>query len=135
MDLYSTESKKIISLVQDWINYPEHELEATFGINGEVDSTTFLQIAQRLRVKGFDVIPQDDRLSIITPDHIRLSLQGLGVLQQYCKDDKLTGKPFTAMIKDRTSQESNVDLQEYNVRIKARREIPLSQDDLAYEIF
>jgi SAM-dependent methyltransferase len=129
MDLYSTESKKIISLVQDWINYPEHELEATFGINGEVDSTTFLQIAQRLRVKGFDVIPQDDRLSIITPDHIRLSLQGLGVLQQYCKDDKLTGKPFTAMIKDRTSQESNVDLQEYNVRVKARREVPLSQDD------
>lgn len=129
MDLYSNESKHIDNLVQNWINYPENELEATFGVGGEVDSTTFLNIAQRLRVKGFDVIPQDDRLSIITQNHIRLSLQGLGVLQQYCRDDKLVGKPFTAMIKDRTSQDDNIDLKEYSVRIKSRREIPLSRDD------
>ncbi len=129
MDLQSIESKQVISLVQEWINYPEQELEATFGIGGQVDSTTFLQIAQRLRIKNFELIPQDDRLSIITPNHVRLSLQGLGVLQQYCKDDKLAGKPFTAMIKDRTSKESNVDLKEYNVRIKSRREVNLSRDD------
>ncbi len=129
MDLYSTESKQISNLVLDWSKHPEQELEATFGVGGKVDSTTFLQIAQRLRIKGFEVIPQDDRLSIITPNHIRLSLQGLGVLQAYCRDDKLQGKPFTAMIKDRTSQDSNVDLKEYNVRIKSRREIELSRDD------
>lgn len=129
MDLYSIETKQISSLVQDWSKRPEQELEATFGIGGQVDSTTFLQIAQRLRIKGFEVIPQDDRLSIITPNHIRLSLQGLGVLQSYCRDDKLQGKPFTAMIKDRTSSDANVDLKEYNVRIKSRREINLSRDD------
>jgi len=129
MDLYSTESKQISGLVQDWSKRLEQELEATFGVGGQVDSTTFLQIAQRLRIKGFEVMPQDDRLSIITPNHIRLSLQGLGVLQSYCRDDKLQGKPFTAMIKDRTSYESNVDLKEYNVRIKSRREINLSRDD------
>ncbi len=129
MDLQSVESKQIIALVQEWINHSEQELEATFGIGGQVDSTTFLQIAQRLRIKNFELIPQDDRLSIITPKHVRLSLQGLGVLQQYCKDDKLAGKPFTAMIKDRTSKESTIDLKEYNVRIKSRREINLSRDD------
>jgi SAM-dependent methyltransferase len=129
MDLYSIETKQISNLVQDWSNRPEQELEATFGIGGQVDSTTFLQIAQRLRIKGFEVIPQDDRLSIITPNHIRLSLQGLGVLQSYCKDDKLQGKPFTAMIKDRTSNDSTIDLKEYNVRIKSRREINLSRED------
>ncbi len=129
MDLYSTESKQLSALIQDWSKRPEQELEATFGVGGQVDSTTFLQIAQRLRIKGFEVIPQDDRLSIITPNHIRLSLQGLGVLQSYCRDDKLEGKPFSAMIKDRTSAESNVDLKEYDVRIKSRREINLSRDD------
>ncbi len=110
MDLRSTESKQIIALLQEWVNYPEQELEATFGIGGQVDSTTFLQIAQRLRIKNFELIPQDDRLSIITPNHVRLSLQGLGVLQQYCKDDKLVGKPFTAITKDKTSKERIVDL-------------------------
>jgi iron complex outermembrane receptor protein len=55
MDLYSTESKRIIALVQDRFNREEQELEATFGAKGVVDPTTFLQIAQRLRVKGFEV--------------------------------------------------------------------------------
>jgi hypothetical protein len=87
MDLFSAEAKKIKALVQDWINRPEQELEATFGLNGTVDSNTFLQIAQRLRTKGFEPIPQDDRLSILTPYHFRLSLQGLGVLIKYCEDD------------------------------------------------
>ncbi len=129
MDLFSAEAKKIKALVQDWINRPEQELEATFGLNGTVDSNTFLQIAQRLRTKGFEPIPQDDRLSILTPNHVRLSLQGLGVLRKYCEDDKLTGTPFTAIIKDRTSQDSTIDIEEYNVRIKSRREIPLSRND------
>lgn len=129
MELYSAESKRLHTLIQEWINRPEQELECTFGVNGTVDSTTFLQIAQRLRMKGYEPMPQDDRLSIITPNHIRMSLQGLGVLQQYCKDDKLQGKPYTAIIKDRTSKDSNIDLEEYDVRIKSRRELPLAQDD------
>jgi SAM-dependent methyltransferase len=129
MDLYAAESKKIQSLIQDWISHPEQELEATFGAGGAVDATTFLNIAQRLRAKGYEPLPQDDRLSIITPNQIRLSLQGLGVLQGYCRDNILKGKPYTAMIKDRTSKDSNVDLEEYECRIKSRREINLSPDD------
>lgn len=129
MDLYAAESAKIKTLVQDWLDHPEHELEATFGTDGVVDATTFLGIAQRLRSKGYEALPQDDRLSILTKKNIRLSLEGLGVLQTYCRDDKLAGRPFTAMIKDRSSLEANVDLEEYGCRIKSRREIPLSQTD------
>jgi hypothetical protein len=129
MDLYSAESKKIQTLVQDWLSHPEQELEATFGVGGVVDSTTFLNIAQRLRTKGYEPLPQDDRLSILTQNHIRLSLHGLGVLQGYCRDNVLAGKPYTAMIKDRTSSESNLDLEEYTCRIKSRREISLKTDD------
>lgn len=129
MDLYSAESKKIQTLVQDWSSHPEQELEATFGAGGVVDATTFLNIAQRLRAKGYEPLPQDDRMSILTPNHIRLSLQGLGVLQNYCQTNSLGGKPYTAMIKDRSSLESQIDLEEYQCRIKSRREIALSADD------
>jgi SAM-dependent methyltransferase len=129
MDITSDQSKLINKFIQDWFKDKKLELETTFGAGGVVDSTTFLQIAQRLRNKGFEVIPQDDRLSIITPNHIRLSLQGLGVLQQYCKDDVLQGKAFTAMFKDRAFPDSNIDLKEYDIRFKIRREEELSQND------
>jgi mRNA (guanine-N7-)-methyltransferase len=129
MDLTSDQFKLISKFVQDWFKDKKLELETTFGVGGVVDSTTFLQIAQRLRNKGFEVIPQDDRLSIITPSHIRLSLLGLGVLQQYCKDDILEGKNFNAMFKDRAFPDSNIDLKEYDIRFKVRREEELSQDD------
>jgi hypothetical protein len=99
MDLTSDQSKLITKFVQDWFKDKKLELETTFGVGGVVDSTTFLQIAQRLRNKGFEVIPQDDRLSIITPNHIRLSLLGLGVLQQYCKDDTLEENPLARCLK------------------------------------
>lgn len=129
MDLTSDQSKLVTKFVQDWFKDKKLELETTFGVGGVVDSTTFLQIAQRLRNKGFEVIPQDDRLSIITPSHIRLSLLGLGVLQQYCKDDTLEGKAYSAMFKDRAFPDSNIDLKEYDIRFKVRREEELSQDD------
>ena len=129
MDLTSDQFKLVTKFIQDWFKDKKLELETTFGQGGVVDSTTFLQIAQRLRNKGFEVIPQDDRLSIITPSHIRLSLLGLGVLQQYCKDDTLEGKAFSAMFKDRAFPDSNIDLKEYNIRFKVRREEDLSQDD------
>ena len=131
MELRSAEIKKINSLIVDWLAHPDiQELEATFGPNGSVDATTFLSIAQRLQLKGYEPMPQDDRLSILTPNNIRLSLQGLGVLQTYCRDDTLQGKEFTALIKDRTSLESNLDLAEYEMRIKSRREIALDKNDV-----
>jgi hypothetical protein len=129
MDLTIDQSQGIKKFIQDWSKDKKFELETSFGVGGVVDSNTFLQIAQRLRTKGFEVLPQDDYLNIITPNHIRFSLQGLGVLQNYCKDDTLKGKIFTAMFKDRAFQESNIDIKEYDVRIKVRREEELSNDD------
>jgi len=130
MEITAKEVEVIKKFIQDWSKDKKYELETTFGIGGVVDATTFLQISQRLRNKGFAVSPQqDDRISIITPSHIRLTLQGLGVLQSYCKDDTLQGKVFSAMFKDRAFPESNIDLQEYNIRFKVRREEELSNDD------
>jgi hypothetical protein len=137
MELFPNEIKKIDRLIEDWLTHPEQELESTFGSKGKVDATTFLDIAKRLQSKGFIPIPQDDRLSIFLvnspgikqENNIRLSVQGLGVLQSYCRSDEIKDLPFTAIIKDSTSAEANLDLDEYDMRIKTRREIPLKPED------
>ncbi len=129
MELTKEQAEHITKFVLDWQKDKKLELETTFGDGGVVDSNTFNKILQRLRTKGFEVAQQEDHLNIITPNHIRLSLQGLGVLQSYCKDDTLQGKQFTVMFKDRAFPNSNVDILDYNIRFKVRREEILSNDD------
>lgn len=129
MDLTKIQSEQLKRFIQDWTKDKRFELETTFGARGVVDSNMFLQIAQRLRTKGFEMIPQDDRLNIITPNNIRLSLEGLAVLQDYCRDDLLQGRDFTAMFKDRAFQSRDLDIYEYQMRFKVRREEELSKDD------
>ncbi len=128
MDLTVDQSTRMKKFIQDWINDPRMELETTFGVGGVVDSTTFLQIAQRLRAKGFKPYAQEDHLNIITPNHIRFTLEGLGILQSYCKDDNIANKTFTAMIKDRAAPNSNIDVEEYDLRFKMRREEELGRN-------
>ena len=73
----------------------------------------------------------------MTPEHhVRFTINGMGVIQQYCRDDILNGKPFIAMKKDSASQDSQVDLDDYSVRVKTRREIPMENNDFRIkEIF
>ena len=135
MELRKPEINELSKYVEAWIAHPETELEVTFGSKGTVDATTFLAIAQRLQRKGYEAMPQEDRLSILMPNQVRLSLKGIGVLESYCRDDTLADKAFTAMIKDRTLPQSNLDLDEYGLRIKTRREKDLSpKDDMVTEI-
>ena len=129
MDLTLDQSNQLTGFVQKWSKDKKFELETTFGVGGVVTSNIFLQIAQRIRTKGFEVIPQNDRLSIITPNHLRLSIEGLGVIQSYCKDNSLENKVYTAMFKDRAFPDSNIDLHEYDMRFKMRREEDLSVND------
>ena len=129
MDLTADQFNRIKKFVDNWTKDKKYELETTFGIGGVVNSNTFLQIAQRMRTKDFEIIPQEDRLSIITPNHIRFSIEGLGFIQSYCKDNSLENKQFTAMIKDRAFSDSNIDIPEYNIRFKMRREEELSTND------
>ena len=129
MELNSAEVTNLRKRIEDWLVSPNQELEATFGVDGKVDVTTFLTVAKRLRAKGYRSIAQEDRMTITTPDHVRFSLQGLGTIQEYCKDDVLAGKNFITLIKDRTVPDANVDLVDYDVRVKVRREIGLANDD------
>ena len=130
MELYSSEVAKLKVLLDDWWTHQETELEATFGVKGQVDAQTFLTVATRLRSRGYSDLPQQERLNICLPDHVRFGLVGMGQIQKYCRDDLLVGKPFIAMIKDRAAGSvSNVDIPDYDLRIKSRRELPMAQDD------
>jgi hypothetical protein len=130
MELNSAEVTHLRKRIEDWLTSPNQGFEATFGVDGKVDVTTFLTVAKRLRAPRISVcIAQEDRMTITTPDHVRFSLQGLGTIQEYCKDDILAGKNFITLIKDRTVPDANVDLVDYDVRVKVRREIGLANDD------
>jgi predicted NAD-dependent protein-ADP-ribosyltransferase YbiA (DUF1768 family) len=131
MELFAAEAAAIKARVDDWLTHPGYELEATFGKgnDGEVDAVTFLAVAQRLRAKGYRAMPQGDYMTVMTPEHVRFTLGSLGVIQAYCEDDTMAGKPYDVMIKDRATAESQVDLDDYNTRIKVRRETALAVDD------
>jgi mRNA (guanine-N7-)-methyltransferase len=134
MDIRKAEFDQLKRLTQEWLDHPEQELEATFtasntGATGQVNSTIFASIAKRLKNRGYTSVTQEDKLNIITPKHVRITLSGLGVIQQYCRDDRLSGRTFSAIIKDRTVQNATLDLEEYGVRIKARRERELDDKD------
>lgn len=121
MELTRTEDLSIKKQIEEWLAKPLIELECTFG-KGNIDSTTFFQVAQRLRSKGMRELSQEDRLTISTPQHIRYTIQHIGAIQEYCKEDTLVGKSFVAMIKDRAGNDSQIDLVEYDMRIKSRSE-------------
>lgn len=132
MELYAAEAESIKKRVEEWMLHPNYELEATFGRAGkvgEVDATTFLAVAQRLRAKGYRALPQGDYMTVTTPEHIRFTIGSLGVIQAYCDDDTMAGKPYDVMIKDRATAASQVDLDDFGTRIKVRRETTLASDD------
>ena len=128
MELNKAETENLKKQISSWLEHQDYELESTFG-KGTVDATTFFQVAQRLRSKGLRELSQEDRLTITTPEHVRFTIQSMGVIQQYCRDDTLSGKPFAAMIKDRASADSQIDFKEYEVRVKTRREILMANDE------
>lgn len=129
MDIRKAEYDQLKRMLTDWLEHPTQELEATFGEGGQVNSTTFSAIGKRLKNRGYTSIIQEDKLNIITPKSIRISLTGLGVVQHYCKDDRLAGKEFSAMIKDKSGSADTLDLEDYNVRVKMRNEREVSQTD------
>jgi hypothetical protein len=134
MELFSEEVSQIKTLLSDWTLHPDVEVEATFGVKGQVDMQTFLRVVSRLKAKGYEAISQEDRLTIKTNDDIRFTLKNSGIIAQYCRDNRIEDKPFVAVIKDNKitadqHRAATIDLRNYDVRIKGRREVVLASDD------
>ena len=130
MEISASDLDKIKDMVSTMLKGPDVELEATFGRAGQVDVETFLRVAKRLSALGYNVIPQNDKLNILLRDQVRLSLENMGQIQQYCRDDRAFGKTLTAIRKDRSPGVIVTHiLKEYAVMVKTRRELPLSYNE------
>ena len=131
MELFSAEIDRIKGLVEAWKNKPDVELEATFG-NGTVDMQTFLRVITRLKSKGNHEISQEESLTVGLRDSRRFTLRGEGDIKKYCYDNTMAGKAYIAIIKDRnvSNDQSDIVLDQYNVKLKARREMPMDASDI-----
>jgi hypothetical protein len=129
MELSPSEIETLRTIVSEWVEHEEREVEATFGESGQVGTTEFLAVAQRLKAKGFKEVEQEPRLTISLQDHTRFTIESDGVISQYCVDNQIAGKSAVIMIKDRAGGESELRLPEYTAKVKVRREIALSDTD------
>ena len=129
LELRATEQTGIDAIWSVWETQPDMELEAAFKA---VNHTTFLDVVKYFRGLGLKEEINVSKLNIMVGDGLRFTLVGDGVIQQYCKDNSLKGKPFHVMSKERrptAGTPSEVDLPEYDVRVKVRREVMLARDD------
>lgn len=104
----------------------ETELEATFQA---LNYTRFLDIIKTLRSLGLREEIQPPRLNIIVRGGMRFTLTGDSNIEAYCNDNDIKGKPFNVMLKSRANMDdrpAEVDIPDYNMRIKLRREQPLN---------
>jgi hypothetical protein len=69
------------------------------------------------------------KLNISAPNDVRFTLEGAGVIQAYCKDNRIANKPYTAMLKQSVEGGDAVSLTAYDARIKVKREVNLAADD------
>ena len=136
MELPANEIAAIDAMAKRWLGIDDpgnqQELEATFGQNGQVDATTFLAIAQRLQDRGYKAEQEEDRLSILTQKNIRISLQGIGVLEKYCKDNVISNiesEQYSALRKRNNSDKDTLMIGEYSVKLKSRTEETVQRTD------
>ena len=137
MELYTAEQTNLEKLIKAWIDMPDAEIESTFGEKGTVREDAFLRVARRLRSKGFREISQQERLSVLFKDKTRYTISGIGSIKRYCEAEHIQGLPFIAIIKNSDSSIvtaggkilTQVDIQEYKLRIKSRREVELPNDN------
>jgi hypothetical protein len=127
LELHSAELAKFTALWAAWQAAAggSSEIEATFK---ELNYTSFLDVMKHLRGVGLTEEPQETKLNILIPGGLRFTLVGERTISDYCKDNSLRGKSFVVVKKERRLTEegvSDLDLDEYDVRIKVRGEMPM----------
>jgi hypothetical protein len=126
MDLRRSDLDGLTRLAELWKATPGAEFEA--ALKG-MDLTSWQDVIQYLRSLGMRENPQIVKMNICLSNDIRITLEGAGVIQAYCRDNRLTGKPFVAMLKENIADATPVELGSYSARAKLKREIPLAADD------
>ena len=125
MELRNSDLNGLNRLAELWKSTPDAELEAlipNLGLTGWQD------IIQYLRSLGMREAPQIVKMNI-SVNNVRFTLEGAGVIQAYCRDNRIADKPFVAMLKESIADAEPVTLSAYSAKIKLKREVPLAPDD------
>lgn len=123
LELRKSETDNINASWQMWTTNDQFELEA---IVKNVGLTGFLDVSSRLRAVGLTEETQQPVLNICMPNQMRFSIVGTGPIQSYCKHGDITQVPYSVTVKERIQLAENIDLVDYDIRIKLRREVPVS---------
>lgn len=126
MDLRRNEYDGLKRLASLWKTTEGAEFEAM--LTG-VDLTAWQDVVQYLRSLGMRETTTIDKMNICLSNNIRLTLEGSGAIQPYFRDNRISDKPFVAMLKETIQGADPVNLESYAVRLKLKREIPLAADD------
>jgi len=126
MDLRRSDNDGLQRLGALWKTTPGAELEAM--LTG-LELTGWQDVIQYLRSLGMRENPQVVKMNICLSNDIRFTLEGAGVIQAYCRDNRIGNKPFVAMLKEAVADADPVSLGNYAVKAKLKREIPLAADD------
>jgi hypothetical protein len=126
MELRRSENDALGRLAATWKTTPGAEFEAMLT---NLDVTSWQDVVTYLRSLGMRESSQVVRLNICLNNNIRFTLEGTGVIQSYCRDNKITDKPFTAMLKESIADAEPVEFVSYAARAKLKRETPLAADD------
>lgn len=126
MDLRRSDFEGLNRLAGLWKTTPGAEFEAMLM---DMDLTAWQDVIQYLRSLGMRENPQIVKMNICLSNDIRITLEGAGVIQAYCRDNRLTDKPFVAMLKENIGEAEPVQLGAYSARAKLKRELPLARDD------
>lgn len=127
MDLRRSDLDGLNSLAELWMTTPGAEFEAM--LTG-VDLTAWQDIIQYLRSLGMRENPQIVKMNICLSNDIRITLEGAGAIHAYCRDNRISDKPFVAMLKENIAGAEPVQFGSYSARAKLKREIPLARDDV-----
>lgn len=123
LELHPSEVAAISTLWGAWEKATDTEIEATFK---SLDYTSFLSVIKHLRAIGLVEEPQEEKLNIMVGGGLRFTIVGDAAVRAYCRDNSLTGKKFHVIKKTKkmatTEGMTEVDLKEYDVRVKIRRE-------------
>jgi hypothetical protein len=138
MELFRPEAEKLRKQLEGWLPREKRELEATFGLGGQVDQTRFLAVVQRLKSRGYAELPPVDYMTITIKDaksdinvrrdtlknNTRFTITGTDSIEQYCRNESLEGLDYDVILKTAIGNPSEDDLllEDYDMKFKVRRE-------------
>jgi hypothetical protein len=145
MELFRPEAETLRNMVEGWLTHEKRELEATFGLGGQVDQTRFLAVAQRLKARGYNELPPVNYMTITIKDdksdinvrrdtlksNTRFTIEGTDNIETYCRQESLENMDYDVILKTAIGNPTDDDLalDDYDMKFKVRREEERDKDE------